>query len=106
MAALLVLLLLTFGSPIVAAMATIALLDRIAPKARTTWWPILAAWWFPLLLLAYGIHAHLVERCEPNSECGGLGEVVLDFLGIASILTGFLVAPFAARRTLRYLRKL
>src|SRR5688500_15161295 len=105
MAGLIALLILTFGTPIVAAMATITLLDWLVPRRNPKYWPLLAAWWFPLLLLAYGIQLRLTSQCDPYDECGGLGGAMLDLLGIGSILTGFLLAPFAARLTLSYLRK-
>jgi hypothetical protein len=99
------LLILTFGAPIVAATASITLLGWLAPRRSPRWWPLLAAWWYPLLPVANGFHMNRTSQCEPGDECGGLGAVVVELLGIASILTGFLLAPFAARLTLRYLRE-
>ncbi|HYE27254.1 MAG TPA: hypothetical protein VEA61_03325 [Allosphingosinicella sp.] len=98
------LLILTFGTSIVAAMAAGVLLDWLAPDRSPRWWVLLAGWWYPLLALAYGSHWLRANQCEPGDECGRFGGIILMLLGIASILTGFLPGPFAARITLRYLR--
>lgn len=77
--------------------------DWFAPRWISKWGPRATGWWFPALLLAYGLCESRSRQCEPYDECGGLGASTMLLLGLGAVLTGFLLGPFAARRTLRYL---
>ena len=100
-----ILIVIVVGAPILVAVASITLLDWLAPDGTSNWWPRLAGWWFPALLLAYGLYENQTRRCPPYDECGGLGAAMVTLLAVVSVVTGFLLGPFAARRALRYLRK-